>query len=357
MWICQLVSSWGGTLNKRILWGVGAVLMACCLSLPLVACKGKQDKQADTSSVESSTDDASKKTIYTTFFPVYDLTKRIVGDKMNVKMIIKGNQEPHDFELKAKDMAAMSKADLFVYNGAGMEAFIPDLKKTVGDDSKFLDLSQGLELLEHTSKPVGDSLQDAESSNEYEVVKDTTKDTQESKHGNVNPHTWLSIKNAMEELDTIYQKLATMDPDNAQYYKDNYAKSLAEFKQLDKKFSDTLSSVAPDKRYFVASHAAFNYLARDYGLKQVAVTGISPEDEPTAAQLATISDFVKKHNITTIFFEGSATPKVAETLARTTGAKTSSLYTMESLTDDEVKMGYLALMEKNLDALMESFSE
>lgn len=67
MWIWQLVSSWGGTLNKRILWGVGAVLMACCLSLPLVACKGKQDKQADTSSVESSTDDASKKTIYTTF--------------------------------------------------------------------------------------------------------------------------------------------------------------------------------------------------------------------------------------------------------------------------------------------------
>ncbi len=353
-------------MNKRFMLGLGAVMMACCLSLPLVACKGKQDTQ-DVPSAQESADDASKKTIYTTFFPVYDLTKRIVGDKMNVKMIIKGNQEPHDFELKAKDMAAMSKADLFVYNGAGMEAFIPDLKKTVGDDSKFLDLSQGLELLEHKSEPAADGLSDAASSDEYQVVKDDTKDADKGdhehahdhnhEHGNVNPHTWLSIKNAMEELDTIYQKLATMDPDNAQYYKDNYAKSLAEFKQLDKKFSDTLSSVPDDKRYFVASHAAFNYLARDYGLKQVAVTGISPEDEPTAAQLATISDFVKKHNITTIFFEGTATPKVAETLARTTGAKTSSLYTMESLTDDEVNMGYLALMEKNLDALMESFGE
>lgn len=71
-------------------------------------------------------------------FPVYDLTKRIVGDKMNVKMIIKGNQEPHDFELKAKDMAAMSKADLFVYNGAGMEAFIPDLKKLLVTILNFL---------------------------------------------------------------------------------------------------------------------------------------------------------------------------------------------------------------------------
>jgi len=350
--------------------GLGAVMMACCLSLPLVACKGKQGTQA-ASSTQESTDDSSKKTIYTTFFPVYDLTKRIVGDKMNVKMIIKGNQEPHDFELKAKDMATMSKADLFVYNGAGMEAFIPDLKNAVGDDSKFLDLSQGLELLEHKSEPAEDGLHDATSSDEYQVVKDDTKDSDKSghehthehghnhghEHGNVNPHTWLSIKNAMEELDTIYQKLATMDPDNAQYYKDNYAKSLAEFKQLDAKFQDRLSTVPADRRYFVASHAAFNYLARDYGLKQVAVTGISPEDEPTAAQLATISDFVKKHNITTIFFEGTATPKVAETLARSTGAKTSSLYTMESLTDDEVNMGYLALMEKNLDALMESFGE
>ncbi len=357
-------------MNKRFMLGLGAVMMACCLSLPLVACKGKQGTQT-ASSTQESTDDSSKKTIYTTFFPVYDLTKRIVGDKMNVKMIIKGNQEPHDFELKAKDMATMSKADLFVYNGAGMEAFIPDLKNAVGDDSKFLDLSQGLELLEHKSEPAEDGLHDAASSDEYQVVKDDTKDSDKSghehthehshnhghEHGNVNPHTWLSIKNAMEELDTIYQKLATMDPDNAQYYKDNYAKSLAEFKQLDAKFQDKLSTVPADRRYFVASHAAFNYLARDYGLKQVAVTGISPEDEPTAAQLATISDFVKKHNITTIFFEGTATPKVAETLARSTGAKTSSLYTMESLTDDEVNMGYLALMEKNLDALMESFGE
>ena len=357
-------------MNKRFMLGLGAVMMACCLSLPLVACKGKQGTQA-ASSTQESADDASKKTIYTTFYPVYDLTKRIVGDKMNVKMIIKGNQEPHDFELKAKDMATMSKADLFVYNGAGMEAFIPDLKNAVGDDSKFLDLSQGLELLEHKSEPAEDGLHDAASSEEYQVVKDDTKDSDKGghehahehshnhghEHGNVNPHTWLSIKNAMEELDTIYQKLATMDPDNAQYYKDNYAKSLAEFKQLDAKFQEKLSTVPADRRYFVASHAAFNYLARDYGLKQVAVTGISPEDEPTAAQLATISDFVKKHNITTIFFEGTATPKVAETLAHSTGAKTSSLYTMESLTDDEVNMGYLALMEKNLDALMESFGE
>ena len=147
-----------------------------------------------------------------------------------------------------------------------------------------------------------------------------------------------------------------MDPENAEYYKKNYAKALLEFQALDKKFETTLANVPEDRRYFVASHAAFNYLARDYKLKQVAVTGISPEDEPTAAQLSTIADFVHKHHITTIFFEGAATPKVANTLAENTGAHTSTLYTMENLSEDDIKTGYIGLMEKNLDALMESFN-
>lgn len=307
----------------------------------LVGCAGQ--KVANTQSQSAQ----EKKTIYATFFPVADLTRRIVGDKMNVETIIQGNQEPHDFELKAQDMAKMSKADLFVYNGAGMEAFIPDLKKTVGDDNKFLDLSQGLTLLK--------SSQDDDGHDHGHAHEHEHKHVDEQDLDGVNPHTWLSIKNAMEALDTIYQKVSSIDPENSAYYKENYDKSLAEFSALDKKFNETISSVPADKRYFVASHAAFNYLARDYGMKQVAVTGISPEDEPSAAQLATISDFVKKHGITTIFFEGKATPKVAETLARTTGTKTSTLYTMESLTEEEQNMGYLKLMEKNLENLMESF--
>ena len=70
-----------------------------------------------------------------------------------------------------------------------------------------------------------------------------------------------------------------------------------------------------------------------------------------------IADFTKKHNIKTIFFEGKATPKVAETLAKNTGARTSTLYTMESLTKEEMKKGYVGLMKYNLEKLVESFNE
>lgn len=271
--------------------------------------------------------------IYTTFYPVYDLTKRIVGDKMEVKMLIKANEEPHSFELKAIDRAALHDADLIVYNGANMENFIPDLRASLKDDKKFLNLSQGLTLLENKS------------------------DLDDGEHNSVNPHTWLSVKNAMEQLYTIYERMAVIDPANEKYYKANLDKSLAEFSELDKKFTETIGKISKKEKYFVVSHAAFNYLAKDYGLKQVAVTGISPEDEPTAAQLKKIADFVKSNGIKTILFEGKTTPKVAETLARETGTKTDTIYTLENLTEEEAKMGYIHLMEHNLQTLAKVLSE
>lgn len=273
------------------------------------------------------------RTIYTTFYPVYDLTKRIVGDKMEVKMLIQANEEPHSFELKAIDRAALHDADLIVYNGANMEGFIPDLQASLRDPKRFLNLSQGLTLLENKS------------------------DLDDGEHNSVNPHTWLSVKNAMEQLYTIYERMSLIDPDNADYYKANLDKSLKEFAALDEKFTKAIKAITKQEKYFVVSHAAFNYLAKDYGLKQVAVTGISPEDEPTAAQLKKIADFVKAHGIKTILFEGKTTPKVAETLARETGTKTDTIYTLENLTEEEAKMGYINLMEHNLQTLAKVLSE
>ncbi len=228
-------------------------------------------------------------------------------------------------------MKDLDGADLIAFNGAGMESFIDDLKANIKDDDKFLDLSAGINLLD-SSKEGSDMT-------------------------SINPHTWLSIKNAKVMVDNIYRKLSAMDPDNEAYYKENLDKALAKFDELDKKFEDELSKVKSKDKYFVVSHAAFNYLADDYGLKQVAVTGISPEEEPSAKDLKTIADFVKEKNIKTIFFEGKATPKVAETLAKNTGTKTSTLYTMENLDDDMVSKGYVGLMEENLKGLVDSFNE
>lgn len=301
-----------------------SLVLSLSLLFGLVACQTKDKAPAEQN---------GKKLVYTTFYPVYDLTKRIVGDKMNVKMLIKSNEEPHSFELKSSDMAALNKADLIVYNGANMEGFIKDVEAAVKNKEKFLNLSQGLTLLEAAS------------------------DLASANHDAVNPHTWLSVKNAMEQLDTICRKLSAIDPANKTYYEQNLQKSLKEFKALDDEFTKVLSGIKKKDKCFIVSHAAFNYLAHDYGLKQIAVTGIYPEDEPTAAQLKKIADFVKEHGIKTILFEGKTTPKVAETLAKNTGTKTGTIYTLENLTEEEAKLGYIELMRRNLRELEKVLSE
>lgn len=288
--------------------------------------------QTNNTTSQQTAQTAGKKTIYTTFYPVYELTKRVVGDKADVKMIIQGNQEAHGFEMQPQLLKDVQQADVIVYNGAGMEEFVDDLKAQIKNEQKFLDLSQGLTLL-------------------------TTSDGVNNDKQSVNPHTWLSIKNAMIQLDTIYQRVSSIDAVNKAYYEENFKKAIAEFKVLDDEFTQALAKIQRKEKYFVVSHAAFNYLAHDYGLKQVAVTGISPDEEPTAKQLKTIADFVTTNNLSTIFFEGKATPKVAQTLADNTKTKTATLYTMETLNSEEMAKGYLELMRENLRALVESFND
>ncbi|KXB62034.1 ABC transporter, substrate-binding protein [Olsenella sp. DNF00959] len=285
---------------------------------------------AEGANMRGSSSGGDKPVVYASFYPVADLTHQVVGDRMEVRTIIKGSQEPHDFELQAGDRAELGEADLVIYNGAGMEDFMDDLRGSEGDDGRFLDLSQGLTLLRG-------------------------KDSDGDDRSSVNPHTWLSVRNAQHEVELIRDRASAMDPDGAGTYQANAQRLIDELHELDQSFQERLDKGKAGERYFVVSHAAFNYLAHDYGLRQVAVTGISPEDEPSAAQLATIADFVRQHGIDTIFFEGSATPKVAQTLARSTGATTSTLYTMENLSEEEMGLGYVELMRRNLDALAESF--
>lgn len=305
---------------------------------------------------QASANTEKKKVIYTSFFPVTDLTKRIVKDKMEVKQIINGNQEPHDFELQTKDMTEISKADLVIYNGAGIESFIHDLKEISKAEDKFVDLSKGLTLLEAKEGEEHHHHHGEEEEHHDEKHHEGEHHEEEGEH--VNPHTWLSIKNVLKELPSIYEAVKKIDPANEAFYKENLEKAIAEFKALDEKFTTELAKLPANKeKIFVTSHAAFDYLANDYGLTQVPVAGISQDEEPSAQKLKELADYVKEHHISTVFFEGKATPKVAETLAKETGVKTDVLNTLEMADEEEMKLGYIGLMEQNLNALVKSFNE
>ena len=301
---------------------IGALLFAACGNT-----NNEADKKEDL-------------TIVTTFYPIYDFTKEIVGDEGNVKLLIPAGTEPHDFEPSAKERAEISDADVFVYNSSDMEFFVDSLKDSV--DSKqtlMIEAAKGIDRLES---------QEADEHEESEEGHDHAHE--------YDPHVWLDPVLAIKEVRTIAGELGEKYPDKKEIFTKNADAYIKKLEALDQKYSEELKNAT--NRTFVTQHAAFAYLANQYDLKQVAISGVSPDQEPTPSRLAELKEFVKKNNIKVIYFEENASSKVAETLSNETGVKLEVLNPLESLTNEQIKAGenYISVMEKNLEALKESIN-
>lgn len=301
---------------------IGALLFAAC---------GNTNKEADKK---------EDLTIVTTFYPIYDFTKEIVGDEGNVKLLIPAGTEPHDFEPSAKERAEISDADVFVYNSSDMEFFVDLLKDLV--DSKqtlMIEAAKGIDRLES---------QEADEHEESEEGHDHAHE--------YDPHVWLDPVLAIKEVRTIAGELGEKYPDKKEIFTKNADAYIKKLEALDQKYSEELKNAT--NRTFVTQHAAFAYLANQYNLEQVAISGVSPDQEPTPSRLAELKEFVKKNNIKVIYFEENASSKVAETLSNETGVKLEVLNPLESLTNEQIKAGenYISVMEKNLEALKESIN-
>jgi len=302
---------------------------------PLIIClfaiffiTGCSDKNTDSA-------DAKKIDIITTFYPMYDFTKNIAGDKANITLLIPSTIEPHDWEPTPKNIGDIQEADLFVYNSTEMETWVPTIKKSVSDANvAFVEASKGITLLE--------SHEEEEEHGEKEHSHDA------------DPHVWLSPALAVKEVENITAALVKADPDNKAYYQKNSEAYIKKLQNLDQKFKTELKD--RDSSEFITQHTAFSYLANEYGLVQVPIAGLSPDQEPSAAKLAELKDFAKKHSINIIYFEELASPKVANTLAKELGAQTEVLNTLEGLSkkDQEAGKDYLSVMEENLNQLKKS---
>lgn len=282
-------------------------------------------------------EDKSKLKVVTTFYPMYDFTKNVAGDNASIEMLIDAGTEPHDYEPSAKDIAKIEEADVFVYNSEDMETWVPSVLKSL--DSKKLtviDASKGIKLVEGT---------------EEEHDHDHGEEEHHHEH---DPHVWLSPVLAQQEVANIQKGLTKADKTNADTYKKNAENYTDKLKTLDNKFKTAFEGAK--QRDFVTQHAAFQYLANEYDLHQVAIAGLSPDQEPSPARLAELQKYVKANNISTIYFEEVASPKVAETLAKETGATLEVLSPIEGITDKEQKKGmdYIAYMEQNLQALQKT---
>lgn len=259
--------------------------------------------------------------VATGFYPLQYIAGRVSGEHADVANLAAAQGEPHDLELTVRETAEVAQADLVVYE-RGFQPAVDDALDT---------------------NAAGATLDVAE------VV--ALRSSEEHDHGGVDPHFWQDPLLLADVGDAVAEQLAEVDPEHADDYRANAGELRGDLETLDARYADGLSGC--ERSTVVVSHDAFGYLER-YGLEFEPIAALSPDAEPTPADLAHLQDVIDDEGITTVFYESLVSPDVAEQLAADTGARVGVLDPLEGLTDETADEDYLSLMDSNLAALEEA---
>lgn len=353
----------------------------------------KEDNEDESA---SSDDQAEETVVYTSFYPIYNLTKQIAGDKMEVKSFTNLKAESHGWEPSAKDIAELSNSKLMFINGAGMEEWEDSLEDST--DIELVDTSEGLDLIkanhedhdhehededhdhdhehedehadhEHEEEHADHEHEEENADHEHEEENADHEDEEEHadheheehdhehNHGEFDPHTWLSPKNGLAQAKVIAEKLSQVDPANKDYYMDNYKKIEDELNSMIDEYSKKFEEAS--NKNFLVNHKAFSYIARDFNLNQIALTSLTSTDDTDAKTLKEAAEKAKELNINTIFYEMGGSDKSAKTLADEIGAEIKPLNTLELATDEDLddNKTYQELIRYNLEEIYKSLEK
>ena len=246
------------------------------------------------------------------FFPLYEFTKEIGREKVDVTLLVPSGVEPHDWEPTIKDLQLMQQADVIIINGIGFENWIDNID-SINSDVKVVDTSIGISILES------------------------------------DPHIWLNPVMAQKQVENIVDSLSKVDPLNEKYYKQNGISYIKKLEELDNKISYELSSCKKD---FIAFHDAFSYFAIQYDLNQHTVLKSNePHEEPTSKSLENIINLARDLDSNVIFTEEAVDKRTSQVIANEIGGK---VLTLSPLEIGDSQTDYIKKMEENLLHLKEA---
>ncbi|MGQ0791726.1 MAG: metal ABC transporter solute-binding protein, Zn/Mn family [Nitrosopumilaceae archaeon] len=261
------------------------------------------------------------------FYPLYEFTKEVGKDKVDVSLLVPPGIEPHDWEPSIQDLQIIQQADIIIINGIGFENWFEDIEK----------LNLELTIID--------------SSNGINIINEINSDQHEDSHFDASladPHIWLNPSLAKIQVKNIVGGLIELDPDNSPYYHDNYENYIKKLDILDSKIRDELSNCSKD---FVAFHSAFTYFAKEYGLNQHTIVSNEPHSESTSKTLEKIISLAKEMKIQIIFTEEGIDKRTSEVIAKELGGK---VLTLSPLEISETSTTYIEKMEVNLANLKEA---
>lgn len=274
-------------------------------------------------------------TVAASFYPIEEIARRVGGTYIDVVELTPAGQGAHDVQLTAKQLTVLSSASAVFYISDG---FQPDVEKAVASlPSKVIpvDLLQTVTLLDVVAQ-----LDGTEGETDGEVLA-SGKD----------PHVWLDPANMIAMTTAVADSLSQLKPEFATEFNAAAKSYIAELQALGSEIDTKLARC--ESRALVTSHRAFAYLAKRANVRQVAIAGVNPEEEPSAKSLEAIAAFAKANKVSTIFFETLLPADLAKTLADKVGATADLLDPIEGISSEDLASGasYISIQRDNLSRI------
>lgn len=304
---------------------ITTLIIAILSMLSLAGCTSTKD------TMETYRDNKIK--IVTSFYPMYILTSNITKDIENIE--VTNLTKPytgclHDYSISTNEMKILEDSDIFVINGANMEAFMEKVIKQM-PNLKIIEASQDIQLLEN-------------SCNEKH---------NDNKEHEVNPHVWLSISKAIEQVKNIEKMLCEYDPLNEEKYEKNANEYIRKLENLKEEMHNELDNI--EDKNIITFHESFPYFAEEFGLNIVGVIEREPGSQLGAKELKETIELIKSLEVKAIFTEPQYPAKIAETIKSETGVK---VYTLDPIVTGEMDLdSYTNIMKDNLKTLKEALSD
>ncbi len=310
-------------------------IIVITMVITLFGCGKKETEAVDTAD--------GKLNVVTTLFPYYDFVRQIAGDKVNVTMIVPAGMDTHSFEPTPADMITIQKADVFIYNGGGMESWVPQVLEASENKEQVADC-----MMDYVKTVVEETVEGMEPEEEEEEGEEVEYDE----------HIWTSPVNAQKIVAEICTVLSKADPENAKIYQENTDAYIEQLKELDKEFKDVVSN-SKRKTIIFGDKFPLRYFTEEYGLTYYAAfNGCSTETEPSADTVAYLMDKVKEEKVPVIYYIELSSGKIADTICEGTGAKKLLFHSCHNVTKEDFDAGatYLELMKQNVINLKEGLN-
>jgi len=344
----------------------GARLMAVVLAAGIAAAA------ATGCAVKQEEPDDGRLKIVTTIFPQYDFVRAIAGDTgtVSARMLLSPGEEVHSYEPTPLDIKEIQNCDLFIYTGSENDVWVDRILENMGDKRpetlRLVDLTETVaeESVEGMMEEKGHDHEEAheeEEDHNHEAGEEHAHggDSSHEEHEEADEHVWTSPVKAAEITEAIAQKMAEIDPANADGYLANARDYEAKILELDAQFRE-IAANAERKVLVFGDRFPIRYFAEEYGLDYFAAfPGCSSESEPSASTLAFLIDKVREEQIPVVFSIEFSNGNIARAICESTGAVQRTYHSCHNVTKEQMENGetYVSLMSGNLETIREALGE